>query len=91
MKTTVEIDDGLLKKAKKRAVDEGITMRALIEQALEARLASPAESDHPLANWGTPGNAGRDVLYEETYNQMLDDMEAAFREYEERHAGRHRA
>jgi hypothetical protein len=84
VKTTVEIDDALLKEAKKRAVDEGITMRTLIEQALQARLESPPEGKHPLADWGTPGNAGREVLYEETYNQILDDIEAAMRRYDER-------
>ncbi|MEX0784070.1 MAG: type II toxin-antitoxin system VapB family antitoxin [Dehalococcoidia bacterium] len=84
MKTTVEIDDDLLKEAKKRAVDEGITMRTLIEQALKSRLESPGRERHPLADWGTPGNAGREVLYDETYNQILDDIEAAMRRYDER-------
>ena len=84
MKTTVELDDELLRDAKKRAIDEGISLRALLEDALRERLTRVAPGDHPLANWGTPGNASRDVLYDETYRQIIDDIESAMRRYDER-------
>jgi hypothetical protein len=43
VKTTVEIDESLLKAAKKRAVDEGTTLRTLVEEGLRLRLAALAE------------------------------------------------
>ena len=39
MKTTVEIDDNLLKRSKTRALNEGISLKALIEQGLRQVLA----------------------------------------------------
>ena len=46
MKTTVELPDGLLREAKRRALQEGTTVRALIERGLrtvlEERKRGPA-------------------------------------------------
>jgi hypothetical protein len=39
MKTTVELPEGLLREAKRAAVREGTTVRALIEQGLRAVLS----------------------------------------------------
>jgi len=47
MKTTVEIADGLLREAKKRAVDEHKSLRALIEEGLRLRLGT-ANSESPV-------------------------------------------
>lgn len=47
MKTTVEIDDRLLARAKRHASARGITLRAVIEEALRARLTPRPESDAP--------------------------------------------
>ena len=44
MKTTVELDDELLKAAKKLAIDEHTTLRALIEGALRTRVGTAATS-----------------------------------------------
>ena len=38
MRTTVDLNDELLREAKKRAADEGKTLRALMEEALRARI-----------------------------------------------------
>lgn len=38
MKTTIDIDDELLRKAKQQAGAAGVTLRAFIEEALRARL-----------------------------------------------------
>jgi Arc/MetJ family transcription regulator len=43
MKTTVEIDDRLLQRAKRYAAAQGTTLRAVIEEALRARLAPRPE------------------------------------------------
>ena len=44
MKTTVDIDDDLLKAAKKRAIDEGTTLRALLERGLRRELTGSASA-----------------------------------------------
>ena len=49
MRTTLDIDDDLLRAAKAHAADERTTLRATVEQALRAFLAGPARarSDPP--------------------------------------------
>jgi len=41
MKTTIEISDNLLIRAKKRAKEKQITLRSLIEESLAASLEQP--------------------------------------------------
>jgi hypothetical protein len=43
MKTTIEIDDRLLERAKRHAAAHGTTLRAVVEEALRARLAPRPE------------------------------------------------
>jgi hypothetical protein len=43
MKTTVEIPDPLFRKAKACAASNGLTLKAFLTEALEARLAGPGE------------------------------------------------
>ncbi len=66
MKTTVEINDDLLKAAKKAAIEEGITLRELLEQALRNRLLSSRDT------YG--GFESRGALYEgwEDFVRVLD-------------------
>ena len=77
MKTTVEIQDDLFKAAKKAAIDEGISLRELIEDGLRHRLAGPGAAG-TYAGFGTRGD-----MYEEATFQILDDLAAAAREYQE--------
>lgn len=44
MKTTLEIDDRLLERAKRHASAHGMTLRAVVEEALRARLAPRPEA-----------------------------------------------
>lgn len=44
MKTTLQLDDDLLRLAKQRAASEGIALRAFVEDALRARLLPKAEN-----------------------------------------------
>jgi hypothetical protein len=76
MKTTVEIDDELLKAAKKAAIDEGVTLRELIEDGLRHRLALHRANER-VRGWGTPGNASREDLYASDAWKLLDDLERA--------------
>lgn len=77
MKTTVEIDDELLKAAKKAAIDEGVSLREFLETALRARLEAGAPP-RIYAGFETRG-----ALYEEGTFQILEDLERAAREYQE--------
>ncbi len=73
MRTTLDLDDGLLKDANKRAIEEGETLTRLIERALRHYLhpaagRRPRYRLHLLTKQGTriPGvNVDdRDALYE---------------------------
>jgi hypothetical protein len=44
MKTTLEIDDRLLERAKRHAAARGTTLRAVVEESLRARLAPRPEA-----------------------------------------------
>ncbi len=72
MRTTVDVDDTLLARAKERAAAEGTTLTSIIEQALAALLAPrPTQSTYSL-KWKThkghvmPGVdvANRDALFD---------------------------
>jgi hypothetical protein len=42
MKTTIEIPDPLLRKAKAKAAERGLTLKALVTEALQEKLAAEA-------------------------------------------------
>lgn len=48
MKTTLNLNDRVLQKAKRRAATEGITLTRLVEDALRARLASASHRTAPF-------------------------------------------
>lgn len=49
MKTTLEIDDRLLARARRHASAHGMTLRAVVEEALRARLATRPEAHAPYS------------------------------------------
>lgn len=53
MKTTIEIPDDLFRKAKATAALEGDSLRQLICDALETRLASSPRSETDRSGWRT--------------------------------------
>jgi hypothetical protein len=75
MRTTIEIGDELLRQAKKRAADERIPLRAVLEAALRAYLGRrPTRSGYRLS-WHTERGrllAGVDLDDRDT---LLDVME----------------
>ena len=83
MKTTVEIDDDLLRAAKRAAIDEGVTLRQLIEDGLRNRLA-----EGPAGPYGAFRTRGD--LYD-TWEDFLADLEAAAEEGKRSRAARDRA
>lgn len=72
VRTTIEINDELLRQAKRRAADEGIPLREVVEQALRSYLAARPQTRAYRLRWRTesgrilPGVRldDRDALYE---------------------------
>lgn len=72
MKTTLNLDDQVLRNAKQQAARDGITLTAFVEQALKARLLQKTEkvaySFRPkIVKGSKPPNVDiseRDALYE---------------------------
>jgi len=51
MRTTVDLNDELFRRAKRHAVRERITLRALIERALRAHLGAPRPQRRYTLQW----------------------------------------
>lgn len=69
MKTTIEIDDGLLRAAKKLAADRGITLKGVFEDALRTLMAQPTQPyrfrwDVDKGRGSRVDIADRDALYD---------------------------
>lgn len=72
MKTTLNLKDEILKNAKQRAAEKGITLTRFVEQALQAQLLEPSKTSEyvykPVIVRGTaPPNvdvADRSALYD---------------------------
>jgi hypothetical protein len=71
MRTTVDLNDRLFRQAKRRAVEQGTTLRRVIEDALRSYLAGPKAAEGYRLSWHT--ERGR-VLP----GVRLDDRDALF-------------
>lgn len=82
MKTTIEIEDQLLRQAKKTAIDRGCTLRQLVESGLRREIA-PA---HPRTTGRVPHAYGSGKWPEgldiSTREKMWDWIESEPREDE---------
>lgn len=67
VKTTIEISDDLLLRAKQEALARNTTLRAIVEEALQRALGPPPESVPPLrtVTWGSSGR-GKPTLDSKT-------------------------
>jgi hypothetical protein len=78
MRTTVDISDPLLRQAKKRAADEGIPLRQVIEAALRTYLSGrPARPGYRM-EWRTEKGRilpGVDLDDRETLFDLMDGRE----------------
>jgi hypothetical protein len=73
MKTTVEIEDKLLKQAKRAAVDRNCTLRELIERGLRRELAAGGQPKPPI-QWVTasgPWPEGLDLRSREAMYEWI--------------------
>lgn len=75
MKTTIEIADPLLRKAKQRAARDGTTLRALMERALEDHLTkTPLQPPYRLEIKPFYGNGLTEEFKNATPDQWLEAM-----------------
>ena len=51
MRTTVDLNDELLRRAKRKAADEGITLREVIERALRTQLEARGAKKQYALKW----------------------------------------
>jgi hypothetical protein len=73
MKTTLEIDEGVMRELKRRAAAEGTTMSELVEAALRAflRPAAPSKPLPPLPTF----EGGRQLVDLDRRTAWLDALE----------------
>jgi hypothetical protein len=73
MKTTIEISDSLLREARKRAMREKVTLRALVERGLH-RVLSETKENKPfkLRNAGFGGNGLQAEFEGASWGQVRD-------------------
>jgi hypothetical protein len=77
VKTTLNLDERLLARAKALALREGTTLTAIVEESLRARLAprprtgKPGEFDLPSVSGTAPPNV--DITDREALFDVLDD------------------
>jgi hypothetical protein len=73
MKTTIELPDALLREAKQLARREGVTLRAVIEGALRAELASRRTSrPFRLRDASVRGNGLRPEVADGGWDRIRD-------------------
>ncbi len=53
MRITIDIRDDVLRQAKKKAADEGATLRQVLESALQAYLTGPSGQREYRLSWRT--------------------------------------
>lgn len=73
MKTTVEISDALLERAKERAAARETTLRALIEEGLRSVLAEDAgEAGFCMRKGSVGGNGLRPEIRDGSWNRIVE-------------------
>ena len=77
MRTTVDLNDVLIRLAKQRALEQGITLRAIMEMALQAYLHQEKQKQGYKLRWRTESGRLRPGV-------RLDDREALFDWMEDR-------
>jgi hypothetical protein len=78
MRTTINIDDQLLISAKHRAVERGVSLGRIIEEALRQSLAQPAQEKKPIrliTGSGTGTKPGVDLDNGRALRDLMDGQE----------------
>ena len=84
MKTTVEIPDDLFKRAKVLAAQEGLSMKQLITESLQQRVARHATETNPEPAWKRAFGAMRAYRKENRRIEKIIEQECEQIEPEDR-------
>lgn len=73
-RTTLKLDDAILRTLKQRAAAEGTTMQDLANQLLRRGLAAPSHSSHTLTmtGWTAVTQQGVDILDRDRLFDLMD-------------------
>ncbi len=74
MRTTIDLDDALLKAVKARAADEHRTLKEIFEQALRVYLSRPADAATDASGVPTFRGSGVQPDVDLTDNAALQDI-----------------
>lgn len=72
MKTTIELSDEVLSRAKRRAREEGKTLREVVEQALRQQLAEPDPGPFRLKRHSFKGEGRQPGVAEGDWQTVRD-------------------
>lgn len=75
MRTTIEIGDELLRRAKRRAADDGTSFRAIVEAALRSYLAGSATRPDYTLRWSTERGTLRPGIDLDDRNSLFEAMD----------------
>ena len=75
MRTTLDINDELLRQVKRRAADEGTSLRAVIESALRSHVGRPRGGTKYRLRWRTEKGRLRPGVRIEDRDALFDLME----------------
>ena len=75
MRTTLDISDELLRRAKKRATDEGTALRRVVEAALQIYLGTKARGRPYRLRWNTENGRLLPGVRLDDRDSLLDLME----------------
>jgi len=75
MRTTLDINDELMRQVKRRAADEGTTLRAVIEGALRAHVGRAKRGRSYRLSWRTEKGRSRPGVRIEDRSALFDLME----------------
>lgn len=73
-RTTIDIDDALLRELKKKAAAQGRTLQAVVNEHLKRAAAAPSGSRYRLrlAGWRAELKPGVDLFDRDTLSDVLD-------------------
>lgn len=81
VRTTVELNDELLRRAKQRAAAEGISLKEVFERALRAHLGGSAPRRRFRLRWRTEGGGLKPAVTEADFEHggrlrdLMDDLD----------------
>jgi hypothetical protein len=75
MRTTIDITDELLRKAKKRAADDGVALRNVVEAALRTYLSTRRRGAAYRLSWKTERGRIQPGVDLDDRDSLLDRME----------------